>query len=64
MALSLSRASSLDRVIPAQIQDGTSAGDARPVSPKLVVSYAKRNNAAAKDENPTTLDGSLVVTPG
>jgi hypothetical protein len=29
-----------------------------------VFSYAKRSNAAAKDENPTTLDGSLVVRLG
>ena len=27
---------------------------------KLAFSCARRSNAAAKDENPTTLDGSLV----
>jgi hypothetical protein len=65
MARSMLRDSRLDRVIPGPNSGSYEVPELRGQSVrKLAFSCARKSNAAAKDENPTTLDGSLVVRPG
>jgi hypothetical protein len=62
MACSMLRDSRLDRIIPGPNSGSYVVPELRGQS-VLAFSCATRRNAAAKDENPTTLDGS-VMRPG